>query len=140
MMTYGYLNIRFDSKYSKDLNTKDLILIIKKIDGLTRKDKCQFENAENFPWLVLSLINCNDRGNFSIDEGEYFEKINLIELIFSDNQESYDVYFLIGKDIANKINWEVIDDHTEEVIVNMPIDDKLKLKHSIRNNNSGKKK
>jgi hypothetical protein len=116
-MTYRYLNIRFDSKYSKDLNTKDVILIIEKIDGLTRKDKCQFENVENFPWLVLSLIKCNDRGNFSIDKGEYFEKINLIELIFSDNQESYDVYAPVAKEIANKINWEVIDDHNEEIII-----------------------
>jgi hypothetical protein len=114
---YRYLNIRFNSKYSRNLNTKDVIPVINKINGLARKDKCKFENDDNLPWLVLSLVKCNERGNYSIDEGEYFEEINLIEFIFAEDEESYNTYITIAKEIAHKFNWEVVDDHNNEMVV-----------------------
>jgi len=127
-MTYRYLNIRFDKEYSDKLNTEDVIKIVNGISGLVQTDKCQFENQKDFPWLVLSLIKCNEFGNYSIDKGEYFQKINLIELLFNDCDESFNTYFPIAKQIAETINWEVLDCDNEEIIIEKnlyPVNGKL---------------
>ena len=113
-MIYKYLNIRYDSRYSKAIKTESVIKLIEKIDCIQRKGKIQFENKIEYPWLVLSLIKCNEKGNFSFNGGDYFEEINLIELIIVDNEESISKYQPIAKQIAKQIDWEVIDDHKDE--------------------------
>ncbi len=116
-MSYKYLNIRFDSKYSIETDTKELLDFIKRIPEVKQTDKVQFENKTNFPWGVISLIKCDQRGCFSIDKGQYFEMVNLVELLFSDNQESLTHYQKIGTEIANQLNWELIDDDTDEILM-----------------------
>jgi hypothetical protein len=116
-MTYRYLNIRFDKEYSDSLNTEHIIKILKCISGLTQTDKCEFKNQNELPWLVLSLIKCNEFGNYDIDKGEYLSEINLIELKFNGTDESDKTYIRIAKQIAEFINWEVIDCDNDEIII-----------------------
>ena len=110
-MSYKCLNIRFDSKYSVYSRTKELIQFIKSIPELKQTDNIQFVNKDNYPWGVISLIKCDEQGCFSFDKGEYFEEVNLIEVLFSDTEESLSHYLKIGTSIANKMNWEIVEDH-----------------------------
>lgn len=116
-MIYKYLSIRFDEKYSGILKTEDVIKLLIGFPGLHQTDKCQFENKEGEPWLVLSLIKCDAHGCYSINKGEYFSNINLIELVFNDSDISFNTYFPLAKRIAESINWEVFDSQEEEVII-----------------------
>jgi len=116
-MTYRYLNIRFDSKYSLDTDTTKLIEFIKTMSELKQTDKVQFENTETYPWGVISLIKCDERGCFSLEKGKYVAQANLIELLFSDTEESLSHYLEIGAKIAKKINWEINDEDIDEILV-----------------------
>ena len=116
-MAYKYLNIRFDSKYSVYINTTELIEFIKTILEVEQTDKVQFKNKGDYPWGVISLIKCDKHGNFSLDKDQYFEKINLIEILFLDTDESLKHYLEIGTRIAKKINWEIVDEDTHEILI-----------------------
>lgn len=116
-MTYSYLNIRFNSTYSKIIQTEKIIPFVNSLIELKQTDKVQFKNTEPYPWGVVSLVKCSDRGNYSLDTGEYFEFVNLIELLFLDKEDSRDHYIKLGAKIARKLQWEMIDDDTDEIIV-----------------------
>jgi len=109
-MTYTSINIRFDSKYSVYTKTKELIEFIKTIPELMQTDKIQFGNKDNYPWGVISLIKCDEHGCFSFDKAEYLEEVNLLEILFDDKEESLNHYLEIGTRIANKMNWEIVED------------------------------
>lgn len=116
-MAYKYLNIRFDSKYSMYKHTMRLIEFIKTIPELKQTDKVQFKNADDYPWGVISLIKCDKHGNFSLNKRECFAEVNLIEILFFDTDESLKHYLEIGTRIANKMNWEIVDEDTDEILI-----------------------
>ena len=125
-MNYRCLNIRFDSKHSININTVELIAFIKSFPELKQTDKVQFKNIDDYPWGVISLLKCDENGCFSLDKDEYFEQVNLIELLFSDTKELLSYYLEIGTRIAEKMNWELMDDDVDEILVNKKRTDETK--------------
>lgn len=114
---YKYLNIRYDSSYTHFLRTDSIINFINDFEEVKQTDKVQFESNTDYPWGVISLIHCDEKGLYSIEQGEYFEKVNLIEIICSDNIESFEHYLKVASRIAKRINWELVDDDNDEVLV-----------------------
>ncbi|WP_103070124.1 hypothetical protein [Aquimarina sediminis] len=96
-------------------NTIELVEFIKTIPELKQTDKVQFENTDDCPWGVVSLIKCDDHGCFSFDKKKHVAQVNLIELLFSDTEESLSHYLEIGTRIAKKLDWKISDDHNDEI-------------------------
>lgn len=116
-MSYSYWNIRFDSDYSLEVETGKVIDFIQTFPELKQTDKLEFKSQDNYPWGILSLIKCDNRGCFGFGEGHYFDKINLIQIIFADEIDSFDYYYALGLKITEEMNWEMIDDEIDELLI-----------------------
>lgn len=114
---YTYFEIRYDSKYSQFIDTQRVLKYISSLDELVLVDKIQYKNRPDLPWGVVTLVKANERGNYSYDKGEYFEKINLIEMILKDDPNSFDHYLGIGKRIAKNLNWELMDCDNDTILI-----------------------
>lgn len=110
---YDYYEIRKDNNYSESIDTEKLRSMV---SGFATQNigRLLYENKENDPWFSLCLIY-TENGNYAISEDTYFEKINLINIITSKNNDSNRDYYLnLLRSISNTLNWEIILEEDEE--------------------------
>ena len=115
--SYTYFELRYDSNYSRTIDTEEVLDYISSLDELVRVDKIQYKNKPELPWGIVTLIMASEKGNYSYDKGEYFEKINLIEMILKDDSNSFDHYLGIGERIAKNLNWELMDCDDDTILI-----------------------
>ena len=112
-----YLNVRFDSAYSREVATAKLLDLVQTFPELKQIDKLQFENKEGFPYGIVSLIQCDAQGCFSFNRGDYFENVNLVEFLIPDTEEAVSHYLKLAKRITEMLQWELVDADTDEVLI-----------------------
>src|SRR5688500_16677246 len=115
---YKYLNLRFDTRYSKFVSVEDVVEILNSVSKLKRAAPSKFISDAELPWGIINLLQCDSKGNYAVDEESSFGEVNLIEFIFSDEDNAFKEYYSIALNLAEKVNWEIFDASAEKVIRN----------------------
>lgn len=118
---FSYYNIRSDANYSQSLPTIDVVKVLEATSVLKRKGPQEFVNNEDFPWVSLTCVNCNN-GNFAHNEGDKSNLTSLITVVASkQNPLDENRYVELLRCIAIALNWELIleedDSGNEEVVL-----------------------
>lgn len=116
---YAYYNIRSDRNYSSFRSSKEIIHIFESTGMLHQKFPMIFSNASSFPWIEIFIAQTTN-GNFGVSKNSNYEFVNLISVVAS-KQNDQDRYIALLTTIAEKLNWEVIEDeHGSENVVIYP--------------------
>ncbi|MET8630506.1 hypothetical protein ABZW30_43555 [Kitasatospora sp. NPDC004669] len=94
-----------------------LVELLDSVPGLRRSDLGCYEAEDGLDRLDLSLIACNEAGNYAVHKGKVPERINMVELICSSGSpQAYESALALAVRIADTLGWEVADPDTDEVL------------------------
>ena len=119
---YFYFQLRYDNKLSESKLVENIKGWLKEFKELQEKKKVSYENSDSFPWIDLTLLNANFYDSRIKDNS--IGQCNLIAVVGSKNlqhptetiESRYLQYVNLLKEIADLLNWELIDEETEDGI------------------------
>lgn len=118
---YYYLNIYKDENLSEYSDTSRLRDYISTIPELKEKGKCEFENTEKVPFIQLLMLNSSSIDNWS-SEDTNSKRTNLITIVCAKGEEiDFNEIKIIFIKIASFLNWNLVDEETDEGIENYKI-------------------
>lgn len=107
---YSYINIRRDLKYSQSVSVELITQILDSCSELISEDERHYKNTEEYPWARVSIINCDDKGNYPSELAQNTGLANLVEIAFSSkgNIEHEQKSIALANKIAIGLNWEAV--------------------------------
>ena len=104
----SYLTIRPDANYTRLAPTNPLIEFLSKMPELRPTGAMEFQSAEGFPWLVVTMARCDASGCYS-SNGAFLEEINVVELVCCDAGDPI-WYDNIVRQIVEFLGWSAFED------------------------------
>ena len=116
---FFYLNIVFDLKLSTCVKTTDLNSFLITQPELIQVSDFKFRNAPDFPvTMEIQLLHASDYTSWS-DQDVSHESTNMVSIVCT--KSGLDSNMLAKKlfvEIARFLNWQLIDEHTDDGIEN----------------------
>jgi len=110
---YYYFEIRGNDDYSAYTDTEPLVKYLTNELQLDRTSEDSFDNGKNDPWIKLSLVCADSHGSYSTKR-ILPKSINLVTIVGSEESGNRDKYVAILTTIAEKLNWDLIEERGDD--------------------------
>lgn len=119
---YFYFNLRYDAKLSESKPIEVIKSCLKEFEQIQEKQRVSYGNSGDFPWIDLTLLKAKSYNRWVQDDA--ISQCNLVAVVGSKHLEHsaetietrYLQYVDLLKRIADSLNWELIDEETEDGI------------------------
>jgi hypothetical protein len=113
---YYYWNIYQDKQLSADFDTQTLTSFLKSLPELEQVGDYFFQSPPPFPFADISLLYARSINSWSSNDVND-KKTNLIAIVCAkDNAENFEKLKSLFIRIATFINWQLVDEQTDEGI------------------------
>lgn len=109
-----YIAIRGDAEHSLFADVPPLVDFLNTLPTLYQFGRREFHAAAGQPWVDVTLIRCNSKGNYATI-GLSASKINLVELICSYEGDP-NWYEQLATQIAQFLGWSAFEDSEDRLI------------------------
>ena len=111
---YYYLNLCKDINLSGIVNTHSLLVFLSSFPELVQKSNYGFNNINGFPFVEILVLHASSINSWS-EENFNKEKSNLIVVVCEKgNSENFEKIKEVLIKISNFINWEIVDEATDD--------------------------
>ncbi len=119
---YFYFNLRYDAELSESKPVETIKSWLKEFKQIQETQSVSYENSDHFPWIKITLLNAKSDDSWA--EEDSITECNLIAIVGSKHlyhpTETLEIRYLqyvdLLKKIADLLNWELIDEETEDGI------------------------
>jgi hypothetical protein len=119
---YFYFNLCYDAYLSESKPVESIKSRLKEFEQIQEKQSVSYRNSDGFPWIDITLLKANSYNNWVQDDSA--KQCNLIAVVGSKHlhhpaettETRYWQYVDLLKKIADLLNWELIDEETEDGI------------------------
>jgi hypothetical protein len=114
---YLYINVRSDFEYSTSAPVERIESVLNKRLELKSEGHRKYSNTRGFPWISVSVINCDSSGNYPSQLDQESSSANMIEFACSypSDGEQEKLYIQLAKAVALELNWEVVNGQSNRV-------------------------
>jgi hypothetical protein len=113
---YYYFNIYKDKNLSADFDTKKLQFFLDTLPELKKAGDFCYKNNTTFPFTEFRLLFANSNSNYSSNDTNPI-KTNLLPIVCSKyDKDNFDKYKSLFIKIASFLNWQFVDECTDDDI------------------------
>ncbi len=119
---YFYFNLRYDAELTESKPVETIKSWLKEFNQIQEKQRVSYENSDHFPWINITLLNAKSDDSWAKDDSITECNVIAVEVqstsITRQRHWKQDIlqYVDLLKKIADLLNWELIDEETEDGI------------------------
>ena len=105
---YRYLNIAGDAQHATFEPVANIQEILEGLPNLERTSDRIYKSTPVTPWLMVSIVNCDAKGNYPAGLSQTSATANLVEIICPDTHATNETYYdNLATKIAESLGWSI---------------------------------